>query len=81
MAAQKKSNKKRENGLARRLSKEIVDSSMMLAQAFVAIRREKLKIRVAKINGEPIQPAGEASDQNRINVEVTNGFVKRAWVG
>ena len=73
--------KKQQANTARRLSKQITEKRLTLAHAFVLIRREELKIRVAKINGSPVAPESKEALQDRINVEVVNGIVRRCWVG
>lgn len=69
--------KKKSNGLANRLSKQI--KGLMLAQAFVIVRREHHVLKVNKIDNEQIQHSVE-NDNKHINVDVERGFVKRAWV-
>lgn len=70
------------NGLARRVSDHI--KGLMLAQAFVIVRREGYQLRVATIDSKPVAATLNKSDmtnQKRINVDVTNGNIKRAWIG
>ena len=75
------SSKKQQANIAHRLSKNIQQSRLTLAHAFVLIRRDGFKIRVAKINGSAVVPEAKEAAQDRINVEVVNGIVRRCWVG
>ncbi len=73
-----KKKKKKSSGYAQRLSKQI--KGLMLAEAFVIVRREHHVLRVNKIGDEQIQTPIENGDGLCISVDVVNGFVKRAWV-
>lgn len=67
--------KKQSNSLAYKVSTQI--KGKILAAAFVDVRREGLLLRVATIDGKPVQfPLQETC----INVDVVDGFVKRSWI-
>ena len=70
------SKKKRlEENLARKMASQVLGN--LLAQAFIILRREGLSIRVATIDGKPVQAA--LKDHRIVNVDVVDGFVRRAW--
>lgn len=68
--------KKLVTGLAHRMSAFI--KGKMLAAAFVDVRREGLRLRVASIDHKAVQPPSTIS--GCINVDVIDGFVRRCWV-
>jgi hypothetical protein len=73
--------KKNNNFLANRVLTQL--RGLVLAHAFVIIRREGFKIRVSKIDGSIVVPItkGEQYVDNRISVDVKNGIVTNVWLG
>jgi hypothetical protein len=53
---------------------------MMLAMAYVKAKNASLKLRIHKYDGQLSPPAKERDD-TRLNVEVTEGLVRKVWVG
>lgn len=68
-------------GLIHRVSKQA--KGLELAHAFVIVRREGFKLRVATIDKKVVVAITERDviDENRINVDVIDGAVKRSWIG
>lgn len=76
--APKDSDQKRLQVQARRMSNEL--SGLMLAHAYVKVRSAGLAFRLSKLDGVNWTPSLGA-DPLRLNVEVADGMVRKAWVG
>ncbi len=69
---------KRLQGQARQMLAEL--SGLMLAHAFIKTRSAGFTLRVAHLDGTPWPPP-LGHDPLRMNVDVTDGTVRKAWVG
>lgn len=75
----KKNGKKLEGeGLAKVLASEM--KGMVLAGAYVKAKSAGLKFRVMRYNGQDTPPTLD-KDALRLNVDVSNGIVAKAWLG
>jgi hypothetical protein len=66
------------DALARKIAQDI--SGMMLYMAFMKVKMAGLKLRVHKLDGQISHPVKE-QDMTRLNVEVTDGVIRKAWAG
>jgi hypothetical protein len=66
-------------GLATRMLEEI--KGTMLAMAFVKLRSQGFALRISKMDGVPTPDPKEKNITTRINVEVDNGYIRKAWIG
>ena len=66
------------NPLARKLLQDI--SGKLLIMVYMKVKNAGLQLRVHKFDG---MLSNEAKDQNelRLNVEVNEGLVRKAWIG
>lgn len=73
--------KRGQSGLIHRVSKQV--KGLQLAEAFVIIRREGFRLRVASIDKKVVMPITDkdVADENRLNVDVIDGAIKRVWIG
>jgi len=71
-------NEQRNAELIRVLSQDV--SGMVLSMAFKVVTSNGFKLHVHSLNGERRSRLVE-HDMLRINVEVTAGIVRKAWVG
>lgn len=79
MVYRKKNGKKLEGeGLAKAIASEM--KGMILAGAFVKAKSAGLKFRVMCYNGQEASPSVD-NDKFRLNVDVMNGIVAKAWLG
>ncbi len=53
---------------------------MMLHMAFMKVKMAGLKLRVHKLDGQVTTPVSE-QDMTRLNIEVTDGVIQKAWAG
>lgn len=75
----KKNGKKLEGeGLAKAIASEI--RGMVLAGAFIKAKSAGLKFRVMRYNGQDTPPSLD-KDALRLNVDVAEGIVSKAWLG
>ena len=66
--------------LATQVAHEV--NQMMLAQAFITAKSAGLELLVMKHDGVPrIVPCDEGKRDDRLLVNVTNGIVRKSWVG
>lgn len=72
-------NGRNERGLIHKMIDDI--KGTMLALAFVKLRGFGMKLCVTKIDGEPITKRPSEKEDDRVCVEIVNGYVKNAWVG
>lgn len=66
------------NALAYKIAQDI--SGMMLAMAYMKVKGAGFHLKVHKLDGQVGSPNNE-QDMTRLNVEVTEGLVRKAWVG
>lgn len=66
------------NALAYKIAQDI--SGMMLAMAFMKVKGAGFRLHVHKLDGQVAPPVRE-QDMTRLNVEVSEGLVRKAWVG
>lgn len=76
----RKANGKRIEGeaLSRKIASDV--RGMMLAMAYMKVKGAELKLRIHSLDGQVSQPTKD-KDNSRVNVEVVEGFVKKAWIG
>lgn len=54
---------------------------MVLAEAFVRARSNGSRLVVNKLDGVCLRSYKPEPDERRLNVDVVNGIVQRAWYG
>lgn len=66
------------NALAYKIAQDI--SGMILAMAYMRVKGAGFHLHVHKLNGQ-VGSTVKEQDMTRLNVEVTEGLVRKAWVG